>query len=99
MNIETNEKIAMVCAFGLLLIMAISIHIAHIKKISEEVKEKKEESEMLDNQDIVNEIAKLTETERNTNAIAFIILELKELEKAVEELKEKLKAYEPKKDI
>ena len=54
---------------------------------------------MLDNQDIINEIEKLTEVERNSTAIAFIILNLKELKKEVEELKQKIKAYEPKKDI
>ena len=51
---------------------------------------------MKDNQDFIK---KMTQQEKNTTAIAFIILKLKELEKAVKELKEKIKAYEPKQDI
>lgn len=54
---------------------------------------------MLNNQDIIKEIGKLTEVERNTMAIAFIISTLKELQKEVKELKQKIKAYEPKKNI
>ena len=51
---------------------------------------------MIDNQDIIN---KMTQQEKNTTAIALLILELKVLEKEVEELKQKIKAYEPKQDI
>ena len=54
---------------------------------------------MQDNQDINNEIKKLSQVKKNTAAIAFLILNLMELQKEVEELKQKIKAYEPKKDI
>ena len=51
---------------------------------------------MEDNQNFIN---KMTQQEKNTTAIALLILELKELQKEVEKLKQKIKAYEPKKNI
>lgn len=54
---------------------------------------------MLDNQDIIKELGKLTQLERNTIAINLTMSLLKELQKEVEELKQKIQAYESKKNI
>ena len=55
------------------------------------------ESEMLDNQDIINEINKLPQLEKEITSL--ILLELMKLQIEVEKLKHKIKAYETKQDI
>lgn len=52
---------------------------------------------MLDNQDIINEINKLPQLEKEITSL--ILLELMKLQIEVEKLKHKIKAYETKQDI
>lgn len=52
---------------------------------------------MLDNQDIINEINKLPQLEKEITSL--ILLELMKLQIEVENLKHKIKAYETKQDI
>ena len=54
---------------------------------------------MINEQNIINEIMKMNQQELNTTAIAFLITNLKDIEKRLDKIEEKLKAYEQKENL